>query len=506
MAEIVLIDLSSLAYPIWHTSASEPDPNTTSTRIVQRVRALATEHQHVAICCDSGRSFRHEIDPAYKGQRPEQDAMLRHQVDLACEGLSNEGYPVWRVRGFEADDLIATAVRHVLATQEDRALIVSADKDLLQLVGDRVFVKSVKDGTILDADVVYTKFGVSPSQMRDYLCLVGDASDNVRGASGIGPKKAAQLLATFGTLTALYAALGQPATHRLAPSLVTALREFEPRRATVEALITLRTDAEIPYHEVMEERRARDLSVQGFEEMDDMDTETPQTEQAQTAQAEPAMESPAEAPKAQPEAAPAALVRREPDVLAPAPAEWERQLDPRSLRDAKVLAQDMFQSRMFSAYGTPQGVLSTVMMGRELGLPAMASLRSIHIIEGRHSLSAQAMVALVLRGGFAEFFEPVSFSDTEATFETQRKGGRNPVRLTHTIEMAQRAWGAGQPDTAKWDAKRLDAWQKSGWGKTPADMLVARATSRLARMVYPDLLAGLYTPDELHEISERQVA
>src|SRR5690606_25227148 len=116
-----------------------------------------------------------------------------------------------------------------------------------------------------------------------------------------------------------------------------------------------------------------------------------------------------------------AIATRDPEVL-PAPKEWGRQLDPRSLREAKTVALDMFNSRMWSDYGNPQAVLSTVMVGRELGLPAMAALRSIHVIDGKHSLSAHLMVALVLRSGLAEYFEPISFSDTEATYETKRKG------------------------------------------------------------------------------------
>jgi len=172
-------------------------------------------------------------------------------------------------------------------------------------------------------------------------------------------------------------------------------------------------------------------------------------------------------------------------VLAPPPSEWERQLDPRSMREARLLAGDMYASRMFSAYGTPQAVLSTMMVGRELGLPAMAALRTIHNIEGKHALAAALMVALVLKSGLAEYFEVISFNETEATFETHRKGARKPVRLQHTIEMAERA-GLVKPN--------------SNWLKIPTDMLVARAQSRLCRMVYPDLLAGLYTPDELGEI------
>ena len=96
----------------------------------------------------------------------------------------------------------------------------------------------------------------------------------------------------------------------------------------------------------------------------------------------------------------------------PAPAEWERGLEPRTMNEACLLAKRMHESRMFSAYGTPQAVLSTVLLGRELGMPAMASLRSVHVIEGKHSLSADLMVALVLKSGLAEYFQMLESTDT----------------------------------------------------------------------------------------------
>jgi hypothetical protein len=160
-----------------------------------------------------------------------------------------------------------------------------------------------------------------------------------------------------------------------------------------------------------------------------------------------------------------------PDVVDAVPVQYERQLDPRSISDARKLATDMYQSRLFSAYGTPQGVLSTVMLGRELGLPAMASLRGVHIIEGKHALAAHTMVALVLKSGFAEYFEPVSFDDKQATFVTKRIGARSEVTLTHTIDMAKTA-GLVKPNSA--------------WEKVPTDMLMARAQSRLGAAGLPD--------------------
>src|SRR5689334_9525267 len=110
-ARLILIDLSSIAYPLWHLGASEPDPNWTSTQVVKRVRELASGQPHVAICADSGRSFRRDVDPTYKANRPETDATRQHQIDLAIETLKGDGFPVWQVKGFEADDLIASAVR-----------------------------------------------------------------------------------------------------------------------------------------------------------------------------------------------------------------------------------------------------------------------------------------------------------------------------------------------------------------------------------------------------------
>ena len=165
---------------------------------------------------------------------------------------------------------------------------------------------------------------------------------------------------------------------------------------------------------------------------------------------------------------------------------------------AQALATNLHASHLFAAYGSAYAVLSTIMAGRELGFPALASLRSFHIIEGKPSISAQAMVAKVLRSGLAEYWESVSFSETEATFETKRKGARKPERVTHTIEMARIAW-------PKKDDKWEEKFKASGWGRNPTDMLVARSQSRLVRLVYSDLVLGLYTPEELEDMRSDNV-
>jgi hypothetical protein len=175
-----------------------------------------------------------------------------------------------------------------------------------------------------------------------------------------------------------------------------------------------------------------------------------------------------------------ALAVREPDVLQPAPIEWEKGLEPRSQREARDLATAMFQARMFNGYGSAPAVLSTIMAGRELGLQAIASLRGIHIVEGRHTLAADLLRALILRSGKAKYFRATERTNEAATFETQR-GDDPPMTLRYTMADAELAGLVKE---------------KSGWKKNPADMLIARAGSKLARLVYPDVVHGIYAPEE----------
>jgi 5'-3' exonuclease len=491
MTPFVLIDLSSIAFPIWHITSADPNPNKASIDIIARVRSLASGQPYVAICCDKGKSFRHDLSPTYKANRPERDATLHHQIALSVEALAGDGFPIWAVPGFEADDLIATACAQAMELGDCHVTVVSADKDLLQLVGPDVTQKHAMKGDLLDADAVQAKFGVLPSQIRDYLSLVGDASDNVTGARGIGPKRAAELLTKYQTIEGIYAALDAPALNGFTPAIVASLREFQPSVDLTRSLITLRTDAEIPFSEILTERTVRDLPPMLIDDeaqdMDDISEALPTVTQPITPpgtvyEAKGAVQN-IDVPVG---ALVAALPKpQEPDVLAPAPAEWERQLEPRSMRETMKLAEHIHQSRLFSAYGTPQAVLTTLLAGRELGMQAMASLRGMHIIDGKPTLPAAVIVALVLRSGKAKYFRCTERTAERATFETQRNGDP-PISLAYTIQEARQAW-----------PKDDKAFVASGWGKNPADMLVARASSKLARLVFPDVVHGIYDPDEL---------
>jgi 5'-3' exonuclease len=496
-APLVLIDLSSIAHPLWHLSGSEPDPNWTSTQIIAKVRALASGQPHVAICVDGPRSrdLRKAIDPTYKAQRDTAPEALFHQIKCAIDVLRADGFPIWEADGYEADDVIASAVHAALvpdAVKTDLSsdiLIVTADKDLCQLVGPRVTIKHALKGDVLDEAAVVAKFGITPAQIGDYLALVGDASDNIKGAKGIGAKTAVKLLASYGSLDKIMAGGGEGLTPAVRDSLV----EFSSRCDTVRALIALRTD--VPVN--IEEAFAARVPATAPEEpcMPEPSTE-PSTSTAAPATGNSASPPPQErvdrAPDTSVESHERAQVQQEllrvgQLMPAPAPTAWEMQLEPRSMMEAWDLSRHMFQSKLFNAYGTPDAVLSTILAGRELGLQAMASLRAMHIIEGKPTLSAGAIQSLVLKSKLCTYFRCTERTNTHATFVGKR--GNDPeVRLTFTVEDAKRAW-SGAPEK----------FEKSGWGRNPADLCVARAATKLARLLWPDVIAGFYAVEEMQD-------
>jgi 5'-3' exonuclease len=528
-SQLLLIDLSGIAHQIWHVSGDEPDPSYVSTQIIARVRALASEHPYAAVCCDSGKSFRAEIDPTYKAQRDtENRAPLKHQMDVACETFRADGFPVWAVKGFEADDLIATACREALAIDGTSVLIASADKDLLQLVSDRVTVKKITgNGELFGPAETFDKFGVKPEQMGDYLALVGDKSDNIIGAKGIGGVIAARLLSAHGTLAALYAAIDVGVVAGVTPAMRTTLVEFRGRWPLVAKLIALRTDAPIPFAEIAAERVAAPM-VEEEAMSDIVDHEgtviAHQPEPLPTSQemwdrtkkplGEDGPELSGSAAADALGAAAAKVAERinssskdartavgaaphlpQTDVAAsvpnaggsgqPVPVDFSQQLEPRSMSEAVQLAQRMFESRLFGAFGTPQAVLSIVLAGRELGLPAMASLRGFYNLDGKPTLSSGLIQALVLKSGKAKYFRCSERTAERATFVTKR-GDDPEMTLSFTVEEAKAAW-----------SKDEKAWKASGWGRNSADMCVARAGAKLARLVFPDVCAGLYDPSEM---------
>jgi 5'-3' exonuclease len=479
---ILLIDLSSLVHPLFHLSGDQPDVNWTSNQAVAKVYALANGSPHVAICADRGRSFRRELDPTYKANRPEKDAALFEQLNRTERVLSDDGFPIWAADGYEADDVIATAVSKVGNLLIADIRIASADKDLLQLVNDKagVSVISLKTGQLITEPAVVDKFKVTPAQMRDYLTLVGDSADNIKGAPGIGPVKAAELLKTFGSLDSVMAHLED-----VTPRTKQTLTEHGLALECARMLVTLKTDAPIDVSEVFKPRvpkpKERDVMAEMVEQMDqEADVSETKGEIRDSGMlAELKNYDAKHGVSATADNNQIARVEIEPFTGA-----WSRALEPRSARDTMAIARVLFDSRFFAGYGNPQAVAAIIFAGRELGLGMMASLRGFHSVKGRVCMAADLMRALVMASPVCEYFTCTERSATKATWVTKRKGDPTSTTLTYTIEEAKAA-GLITPG--------------SGWEKHIFDMIAKTASSKLARLVYADVTFGIYSAEEMGE-------
>ena len=158
---------------------------------------------HLAVIFDTARrSFRNEIYPEYKAHRPPPPEDLVPQFPLVRDATRAFNVPCIEMEGFEADDLIATYADQAVAAGYD-VVIVSSDKDLMQMVGDHVSMQDPMKQTVIREDQVVEKFGVAPDRVIDVQALAGDSSDNVPGVPGIGVKTAAELINTYGDLDTL---------------------------------------------------------------------------------------------------------------------------------------------------------------------------------------------------------------------------------------------------------------------------------------------------------------
>ncbi|MDE2090319.1 MAG: DNA polymerase I [Gammaproteobacteria bacterium] len=212
---LVLVDGSSYLYRAFYAlpplSNSSGQPTGAVRGVAAMLKKLQAEHEpdHIAVVFDArGKTFRDELFTEYKANRPPMPDDMSLQIEPLHALVKALGFPVLQVAGVEADDVIGTLAKQA-AEAGQTVLISTGDKDMGQLVNERVTLVNTMTDTLLDREGVQQKFGVWPEQIIDYLALVGDSSDNIPGVSGIGPKTAAPLLAHFGTLEALYQRLDE---------------------------------------------------------------------------------------------------------------------------------------------------------------------------------------------------------------------------------------------------------------------------------------------------------
>src|SRR4030065_358942 len=176
------------------------------------LRLLEQEHpEYLAVTFDTGKTFRDELFPDYKGTRAKMPEDLRPQMERIRQIVDAFNIPRLEIEGFEADDVLGSLSYH-LTLKGFGVKIITGDRDLLQLVSERILVnlpgKSLADAKDYHTKDVLELFGIKPDQVVDYKALVGDKSDNIPGVAGIGEKTASSLLNTFGSLDGIYAHLG----------------------------------------------------------------------------------------------------------------------------------------------------------------------------------------------------------------------------------------------------------------------------------------------------------
>lgn len=204
---LLLVDGSSYLYRAYHAmgqNLTAPDgaPTGALYGVLNMLRRLRSEypHDYCAVVFDAkGKNFRHQMFEEYKATRPPMPDDLRPQAEALPDLVRLTGWPVLVIGQVEADDVIGTLAKQG-AEHGLRVIVSTGDKDMAQLVDERVTLVNTMSSETLDIEGVKAKFGVRPDQIRDYLALMGDKVDNVPGVEKCGPKTAVKWLEAYGSL------------------------------------------------------------------------------------------------------------------------------------------------------------------------------------------------------------------------------------------------------------------------------------------------------------------
>ncbi len=263
---LILVDGSSYLYRAFHAmpglSNSSGEPTGAVYGVTNMLRRLLADHdpQYIAVVFDAkGKTFRNDLYPEYKANRPPMPEDLRPQVAWVHEIVEAMGLNLMVVEGVEADDVIGTLATQAADEGRD-AIISSGDKDLTQLVNEYVKMVDTLKNVVYDHEGVVTKFGVPPDRIIDYLTLVGDTSDNIPGVPKVGPKTAVKWLEQYGDLDNIIAH-----AEEIKGKVGENLRDFLEQIPLSRALVTIKRDVKLKQEprdlarQPLDEQRLRDL-------------------------------------------------------------------------------------------------------------------------------------------------------------------------------------------------------------------------------------------------------
>jgi DNA polymerase-1 len=243
---MVLIDGSYYLFRAYHAirdlSNAKGEPSGAIYGVINMVQKHLTEGgpDYFAIVFDAkGKTFRNDMYKEYKANRPPMPDDLVTQIQPLHDLIRALGIPLIMVEGVEADDVIATLARQA-AEKNIKTIVSTGDKDLAQMVNDRIHLINTMSNTYFDRDGVVEKYGVPPERIIDYLTLMGDTADNVPGVPKVGPKTAVKWINEYGSLDEIISRADE-----IKGKVGENLREFLPKLPLSKELVTLKYDVEL---------------------------------------------------------------------------------------------------------------------------------------------------------------------------------------------------------------------------------------------------------------------
>jgi DNA polymerase-1 len=221
MKKLLLIDANSIIHRSFHAIPPFTNPEGTPSGAIYGIASILLKlwredrPDYVAALFDRPEpTFRDKIYAEYKAQRPQAPSELIQQIIEAHNLFAAFGIKTFEKPGFEADDLIATLAEKFKTVDDLQVVILTGDRDTLQIVeGNKLVVqtfnKGVSDTTTYNEQAVIEKYHLPPARLLDYKALVGDSSDNIKGVPGVGPKTALELLQRFGSIKEMFARIDE---------------------------------------------------------------------------------------------------------------------------------------------------------------------------------------------------------------------------------------------------------------------------------------------------------
>jgi DNA polymerase-1 len=247
---LILIDGSSYLYRAYyappHLTNSKNEPTGAVFGVIHMIKHLLNQYQpeHIAVIFDTkGKNFRHEMYADYKANRASMPDDLRQQIKPLYQVIDAMGIPRIGIEGVEADDVIGTLAIQAAALGWN-TLISTGDKDMAQLVNDQIHLINTMNNTYFKSAEVTQKFGVNPTQIVDFLALMGDKSDNVPGLPGVGEKTAQALIQSLHSIDNIYSHLDdiKDLSFRGAKTMAKKLIEHKDSVMLSKALVTIKCD------------------------------------------------------------------------------------------------------------------------------------------------------------------------------------------------------------------------------------------------------------------------